>query len=221
MKPTCSPFAPGLWKHVFWLAIVFSLVGCVCIPARAADDDVPSAQARLARFQALRKERPNDGVLIFYEAIARLGLGQRETAFALLRSLKGRKLGLIPARGIGFDEVWDEPEFAAIRKELADEEPRTPDSPVAFRLNDPKLIPEGIAWDPKGERFFVGSVARRKIVVADAKGKTRISPGLTMRSTISSDSRLTAGARTCTGSAPTASRRAQRESAATPSSATT
>ena len=58
-----------------------------------------------------------------------------------------------------------------IRKELADEEPRTPDSPVAFRLSDPKLIPEGIAWDPKGERFFIGSVARRKIVVADAKGR--------------------------------------------------
>ena len=173
MKPTCSPFAPGRRKHVFGLAIVFSLVGCVCVPARAADDDAAGAQARLGRFQALRKERPNDGVLIFYEAIARLGLGQRETAFALLRSLKGRKLGLIPARGIGFDEVWDEPEFAAIRKELADEEPRTPDSPVAFRLNDPKLIPEGIAWDPKGERFFVGSIARRKIVVADVKGKAR------------------------------------------------
>ena len=44
---------------------------------------------------------------------------------------------------------------------------------MAFRLNDPKLIPEGIAWDPKGERFFIGSVARRKIVVADANGKTR------------------------------------------------
>jgi sugar lactone lactonase YvrE len=173
MKPTCSPFMPDRQKHVFSLAIVFLLVGSMRVPARAADDDAPGAQAQVARFQALRKERPNDGVLVFYEAIARLGLGQRETAFALLRSLKGRKLGLIPARGIGFDEVWDEPEFAAIRKELADEEPRTPDSPVAFRLSDPKLIPEGIAWDPKGERFFVGSVARRKILVADAKGKAR------------------------------------------------
>ena len=105
MKPPCSPFATDRRKHVFRLAIVFSLLGCVCAPARAADADAPGAQARLARFQTLRKERPNDGVLIFYEAIARLGLGQRETAFALLRSLKGRKLGLIPARGIGFDEV--------------------------------------------------------------------------------------------------------------------
>ena len=110
MKPTCSPFAPGRRNHVFRLAIVFSLVGCACVPARAADDDAPGGQARLARFQALREERPNDGVLL--EAIARLGLGQRETAFALLRSLKGRRLGLIPARGIkDLMEVWDEPKF--------------------------------------------------------------------------------------------------------------
>ncbi len=51
-------------------------------------------------------------------------------------------------------QVWDEPEFAAIRKELADEEPETSDAPVAFRLKDPKLIPEGIACDPKGKRVF-------------------------------------------------------------------
>ena len=66
----------------------------------------------------------------------------------------------------------DEPEFAAIRKELATRY-RDAQWPVAFRLSDPKLIPEGIAWDPKGERFFIGSVARRKIVAADAKGETR------------------------------------------------
>ena len=77
MKPTCSPFMPDRRNHVIRLAIVFLLVGCVGLPARAADDDAPAAQARLARFQALRKERPNDGVLIFYEVIARLGLGQK------------------------------------------------------------------------------------------------------------------------------------------------
>jgi sugar lactone lactonase YvrE len=64
-------------------------------------------------------------------------------------------------------------EFAAIRKKHGGRRTADPDSPVAFRLDDPKLIPEGIAWDPKGERFFVGSVAQRKIVVADANGETR------------------------------------------------
>src|SRR5205823_5940509 len=71
------------------------------------------------------------------------------------------------------DAVWNDPEFQTIRKELTDEEPQTPVSPVAFRLKDPKLIPEGIAFDANGERFFIGSIAQRKIIVRDAKSQVR------------------------------------------------
>jgi hypothetical protein len=135
----------------------------------APDDPSVAARASLERIQALRKERPGDGVLVFYEALMHVTLGERDAALELLRSLKGRKLGLIPMRDAGFDLVWDDPEFQKIRKALADEEPQTPASPVAFRLKDPKLIPEGIAYDAEGMRFFIGSVAQHKIVTAHAK----------------------------------------------------
>jgi len=140
--------------------------------AQQADDNSAS-RASLERIQALRKERPGDGVLVFYEALLRTGLGEREPAFALLRSLKGRKLGLIPAPDSGFEPVWNDPQFQAIRKQLADEEPATPVSPVAFRLKDPKLIPEGIAYDPVGKRFFIGSIAQRKIIVTNSQDEAR------------------------------------------------
>jgi sugar lactone lactonase YvrE len=69
--------------------------------------------------------------------------------------------------------VWEDPEFQQIREKLATEEPRTPDASIAFRLADPKLIPEGIADDPKQARFFIGSVAQKKIVSANRKGKVK------------------------------------------------
>jgi sugar lactone lactonase YvrE len=141
--------------------------------ADPADDAKSVARARLERIQSLRKERTKDGVLIFYEAITRIDLGDRDAAFALLRSLQGRKLGLVPVRDAGFEAVWNDPEFQKIREKLANEEPRTPDAPVAFRLADPKLIPEGIAYDPKQERFFIGSVAQKKIVSANRKGELK------------------------------------------------
>src|SRR5207253_7534931 len=72
-----------------------------------------------------------------------------------------------------FDAVWDDPEFQKIRKELADEEPKTTVAPLAFRLKDPKLIPEGIAFDAAGKRFFLGSIAQHKIIVTDSKGDAR------------------------------------------------
>ena len=141
--------------------------------ADAADDPRSATRARLERIQSLRKERPGDGVLVLYEAITRIELGEREAAFALLRSLVGRKLGLVPVRDAGFEAVWDDPEFQKILAKLAQEESRTPDAPVAFRLGDSKLIPEGIAYDPKQDRFFIGSVARKKIVSANRKGEVK------------------------------------------------
>ena len=155
------------------LTIVSALLAYALTSVEAADDAAAAARATLARIQALRKERPGDGVLVFYQALVHVSLGERDAAFELLRSLKGRKLGLVPVRDAGFDAVWNDPEFQTIRKELADEEPQTPASPVAFRLKDPKLIPEGIAFDAKGERFFIGSIAQRKIIVRDAKGQAR------------------------------------------------
>src|SRR6185503_4770873 len=97
-----------------------NLVRCMCVLvllahamvfAQQPDDSSAAARASLERVQALRKERPGDGVLVFYEALLRIGLGERETAFALLRSLKGRKLGLIPAPDTGFEPVWNDPQF--------------------------------------------------------------------------------------------------------------
>src|SRR3954470_6883326 len=129
------------------------LVVTLCA-THAADDPNAATRATLGRIQGMRNERPNDGVLIFYEALLRIGLGERKPAFELLQSLKGRKLGLIPVRDVGFDPVWDDKQFQAIRKELVDEDAKTPDAPVAFRLKDSKLIPEGIAYDSPSKRFF-------------------------------------------------------------------
>jgi hypothetical protein len=154
-----------------WLTVGCASLGCAWKPIYAADDPNAAARATLERIQALRKERPNDGVLVYYEAAFQSQVGQNKLALELLRSLKGRKLGLIPTRDLGFDAVWDDKEFQIIRKELADEDAKTPDAPVAFRLKDPKLIPEGIAYDPTSKRFFLGSIAQHKIIVTDAKGE--------------------------------------------------
>lgn len=153
-------------------AIVCALLGLTS--ANAVDDAATTAaRASLARIQGLRKERPNDGALVFYEAIVHVNLGERDAALTLLRSLKGRKLGLIPVRDLGFDAVWNDADFQAIRKDLASEEAQTRVAPVAFRLKDPKLIPEGIAYDSAGKHFFIGSIAQRKIIVTDAEGHAR------------------------------------------------
>ena len=120
----------GIIVHqaTFWvrLTLLCSLWSYGSVFSHAADDLANATRASLERIQTLRKERPIDGLLIFYQALLQLRLGEREPALELLRSLKGRRLGLIPYRDSGFDGVWDDPKFQEIRKALADEELQTP-----------------------------------------------------------------------------------------------
>ena len=157
-----------------WIIAAALLAGAI-VPARAVDDDAATAAARasLERIRSLRAQRPGDGLLAFYQAITHAALGERDAALAELRGLLGRHLGLVPSMGIGFEPLWDDAEFQALRQQLAAEEPQTPRAPVAFRLADPRLVPEGIAFEPDGRRFFIGSIAQRKIVVADRVGRVR------------------------------------------------
>ena len=145
-------------------------------PASAASAPSPAEAARratLERIRALRNERPGDGLLAYYQAITHAALGERDAALAELKGLQGRRLGIVPVAGTGLDPLWADPEFQAVRERLAAEEPRTADAPVSFRLADPRLVPEGIAWDGPRKRFLIGSIAQRRIIAAERGGKTR------------------------------------------------
>jgi sugar lactone lactonase YvrE len=146
--------------------------------ASAASAVAPSpaqvaARASLERIRTLRAQRPGDGLLAYYQAITHTALGERDAAIAELWSLVGRRLGIVPTPGMGLDPLWSDAEFQAIRERLASDEPRTADAPESFRLADPRLVPEGIAWDAARKRFLVGSIAKRKIVAIDKRGKVR------------------------------------------------
>ncbi|MEJ6020943.1 SMP-30/gluconolactonase/LRE family protein [Ramlibacter sp. PS4R-6] len=153
-----------------WLAAL--LLACAAC-AHAQDADPQAAlKAQLARIQELRQARPGDGLLAYFQAFTHAGLGQKDEAIAQLRSLKGRRLGIVPARQM-FEPLWADASFQAVVRELADEEPRTADAPVVLRLADAQLVPEGIAYDARRRVHYIGSIAQRKIVAVDAQGRAR------------------------------------------------
>lgn len=149
-----------------------TLAALVCGPAWAQSGEEAALQAQLVRIETLRGERPKDDLLVFYRAMTQAQLGARAAVLADLRSLLGRRRGLIPAPGAGFDRLWEDEEFQRLRAQLAADEPKTqPPAAVLARLTGKSLLPEGIAYDPKSRRLFVGSIHRRKIVTLDAQGR--------------------------------------------------
>src|SRR3954465_14837232 len=109
---------------VILLFLLTTGVEVVTAQSPAPDDAAAAARATLERIQNLRKERPGDGVLVFYEALIRIRVGERDAPFNLFHILRGRKFGLIPVGDVGFEAVWDDPKFQSIRQELEKEEPK-------------------------------------------------------------------------------------------------
>jgi hypothetical protein len=142
-------------------------------PASAPAAEPSPLERQLQRIRELKVERPGDGLLVYYEAMTHASMGQAEPAVAALKQLVGRRLGLVPAKDAGFDLVWEHPDFQATRRRLMDDEPATAEAPVILRLQDARLIPEGIAYDSRRKVHYVGSIAQRKIVAVDARGKLR------------------------------------------------
>jgi sugar lactone lactonase YvrE len=149
------------------------LLAGLAAPVLATDEPANPLQQQLGRIQALRTERPGDGLLVYYEALTQVQLGDRAAALKALGALEGRRLGIVPTRGIGFDPIWSDPEFQALRQRLWEQEAATPAAPVALRLADTRLVPEGIAYDAAGRRVFLGSVAQHKIMAVDRRGRAR------------------------------------------------
>jgi DNA-binding beta-propeller fold protein YncE len=71
--------------------------------------------------------------------------------------------GILPSRD-GFESVWEDKDFQAVRAKLEAKLPRLDYAPNAFVIEDTRLVPEGIAYDAYTQSFFMGSIAERKIL---------------------------------------------------------
>ena len=144
------------------LLLLLALALALAAPAVAQRDN-ESARRAIA-IEAALKQQPNDATLYFYLARFQAEAGNRSASIAALEKVLELGDGFLPARELGFEKVWDDPKFQEVRARLEAKLPRLDYGPTAFELEDRGLIPEGIAYDPHSQSFFLGSIAKRKIV---------------------------------------------------------
>jgi len=150
-------------KNLF-VALIFLFSGFAF-----SQPDVESARRTISAIEGLLKERPDDPTLWYYLARSQAQAGDRAASVAALEKVLSIGNGFLPTRDGGFEKIWDDKPFQAIRSKLEAKLPRLDSAPTAFELDDRALIPEGIAYDPHSKDFFLGSVAQKRIV--------RIGPG--------------------------------------------
>jgi hypothetical protein len=145
-------------------ALLVLALGLALAPGAPAQQDVEGARRSIATVEALLKERPNDATLYFYLARSNAEAGNRGASLAALEKALELGEGFLPARELGFEKVWGDPKFQELRARLEAKLPRLDYAPTAFELEDRELLPEGIAYDLHSQSFFLGSIAKRKIV---------------------------------------------------------
>ncbi len=134
-----------------------------------AQQGIEEARRTIAAIEQALKQRPQDPALWFYLAASQARAGDKGAALASLEKTLAYGEGFVPPPTLGFETIWEDPAFQALRKRMEAGLPRLDHAPAAFELEDRTLIPEGIAYDPGTATFLVGSIAQRKIV--------RVAPG--------------------------------------------
>jgi hypothetical protein len=156
--PCRGPFAAGF--------LVFLLL---CAPTGGWGEE---SSDRVERIKKLLAASPDNGGLMYELAAAETAAGHSDAAIQWLEK----------AVGLGYDfELQKEPRFAPLRKSesfraldrLLSRRPPARASVAAFLIADPELIPEGIAWDPAGRGFYVGSLYKKKILHVGPDARAR------------------------------------------------
>lgn len=139
-------------------------------PTDDSADRCPELADRLDAIEALLERRPEDATVHYYHALTLAACGDPVGTVAALERVLENGDGFLPAPGIGFEKVSEDPAYAAMVETMEAALPRVDAAEVAFRIDGAGWIPEGIAWDDASRRLFVGSMARGAILAVAGDG---------------------------------------------------
>lgn len=140
--------------------------------ARAAREKGNAAEyLRLMRqAQRLRPDQPG----AMYRLAGALALnGKKDEALRLLNKVEAQGLFFNAAADADFAAMRDDPEFRKTLSRMQDNLRPREISDVAFRIPDRDFLPEGIAYDPVTQAFFVASVHQGKIAMRLPTGEVK------------------------------------------------
>jgi hypothetical protein len=117
--------------------------------------------------------RPNHPRLMYNLAAAYALTGHQDEALQWLTKMTLMGLVFPADRDNNFASLKSSPEFQTILKRIERNKAPVMNSAPAFTVHEKGFIPEGVAYDPAAETFYLGSVYKRKIVSINRKGEAK------------------------------------------------
>lgn len=117
--------------------------------------------------------RPNHPRLIYNLASACALNKKPDEAISNLGRLAEMGLYFPVEKDGDFLSLLQLPRFSEIKRKMDANRLPVGTSVAAFELSDPEVIPESVAYDQAGDRFFIGSIHKAKIMARDKTGAVR------------------------------------------------
>ena len=135
----------------------------------------PSAEARyrpmIQQMEQMLPTLDDHGAGLFSLARLYAQIGDRQKAFALLKESLATGEGFEPSGSEMLAPLRSSPEFARLAEQAEKRYPIVQKAKVAFTVPEKDLIPEGLAYDPVRQFFYMGSMYHRKIVRITENGE--------------------------------------------------
>ncbi|MBD3258756.1 hypothetical protein GF377_10010 [candidate division GN15 bacterium] len=120
----------------------------------------------LAMQKELLEHQPDNPVVAYNTACGYALTGDKESAIEILAGLTARGIDFGAATDPDFRSLADLPEFDQLMAQLDSLYPPINTSEIVYDLDPPDLIHEGMAYDPRTGRLFIGSMRYGNIHVA-------------------------------------------------------
>jgi sugar lactone lactonase YvrE len=144
-----------------------------------SDTDWPLFRAEVARIENLLASAPDKNTVTYEMARTWASAKQWPEALEWLRKVAARNAGFDPSRDSVFAELQGTRELEEIMAAVRRATPPISHSTPAFQVTESGLVPESLAYDPKGRHFYFGSMRIGKILRCSTSGNcTQFAAGL-------------------------------------------
>jgi tetratricopeptide (TPR) repeat protein len=127
----------------------------------------------LSNLKKAVKLAPNNPDMNYNLARAHALEGNRDAAIKYLKKAVRVGFFIHPDHYNDFNTIKDIKVFKEIQNRIKTMKVPVNNSKIAFQISEKDLMPEGIAYDPVDDIFYLGSLYKRKIISVDCNGETR------------------------------------------------
>ena len=159
------PFLRVIFRLLWFSRVLLPLLlsSAATLPSQELPDDA-ELRKQLAMAQDLLGKTPDRASILYFIATVHAQLREPHEAMINLKECIAAKEGFDPVGDPAFAALRTSSDFQQLTEQVHKDFPKVNRAQIAFVTNEKDLIPEGLAYDPAEDLFYLGSMHLRKIL---------------------------------------------------------